>query len=371
MSQMNVDRRGFLKKASALTASAAAVFGFEERQLLAYQEGRGQAPIPAGPQDGTPGASFMQGGRGPAQAPAPMTSPGPMPKVKLAPGLEVSRLIAGHNLVVFQAHSRDLIYVSALLKAYFTPAKIEETYQKYEEVGINASWMRVADDMLTTAAAHNKRGGKIQWIAQLVINEKDFKHDIDVAMEKVGPKGAYIRGLEGDSLWQAGKMDVIAKAIDYAKSTYKIPVGLATHSIEPHIAAEKMGGLNADFYVKTFNSGSYWSAGAPLTPDPNWKPTAKETVPAEYAAHGSDSIWETTPKGSTQFFKGVKKPMVGYKVLAAGAIRPRDGFKWAFDNGCDAITIGMYDFQVVEDAEITKTYFKDGLPKRDRPWINA
>ena len=43
---------------------------------------------------------------------------------------------------------------------------------------------------------------------------------------------------------------------------------------------------------------------------------------------------------------------MGYKVLAAGAIEPKDGFKWAFENGADFICVGMFDFQIVNDVNI-------------------
>ena len=54
------------------------------------------------------------------------------------------------------------------------------------------------------------------------------------------------------------------------------------------------------------------------------------------------------------------------KVLAAGAINPKEGFKYAFDNGADFICVGMYDFQIVEDVNIAL----DSLSKvnRIRPW---
>jgi hypothetical protein len=42
--------------------------------------------------------------------------------------------------------------------------------------------------------------------------------------------------------------------------------------------------------------------------------------------------------------------MMGFKVLAAGAIDPKDGFRWAFKNGADFICVGMFDFQIVDDV---------------------
>ncbi len=38
---------------------------------------------------------------------------------------------------------------------------------------------------------------------------------------------------------------------------------------------------------------------------------------------------------------------MGFKVLAAGVIQSRDGFKWTLHSGADFICAGMFDFQVV------------------------
>ena len=59
-------------------------------------------------------------------------------------------------------------------------------------------------------------------------------------------------------------------------------------------------------------------------------------------------------------------PVMGFKVLAAGAIEPQDGFKWAYDNGADFICVGMFDFQVVSNVNIAIDCLK--TTKRTRPW---
>jgi hypothetical protein len=49
------------------------------------------------------------------------------------------------------------------------------------------------------------------------------------------------------------------------------------------------------------------------------------------------------------------------------AIRPEDGFRYAFRGGADFICAGMFDFQVAEDVAIAKAVLA-GLSGRDRPW---
>ena len=60
-------------------------------------------------------------------------------------------------------------------------------------------------------------------------------------------------------------------------------------------------------------------------------------------------------------------PVMGFKVLAAGAIQPEDGFNWAIKNGADFICVGMFDFQVVNDVNITIDTLNN-LQGRTRKW---
>ena len=65
--------------------------------------------------------------------------------------------------------------------------------------------------------------------------------------------------------------------------------------------------------------------------------------------------------------KDVPQPWIAFKVLGAGAIHPRNGFKYAFRGGADFICVGMYDFQIVEDANIVRGVLADKSP-RPRRW---
>jgi hypothetical protein len=59
---------------------------------------------------------------------------------------------------------------------------------------------------------------------------------------------------------------------------------------------------------------------------------------------------------------------MGFKVLAAGSIAPEDGFRWAFENGADFICVGMFDFQIVNDVNITVDIL-NSLNNRHRQWF--
>ena len=58
---------------------------------------------------------------------------------------------------------------------------------------------------------------------------------------------------------------------------------------------------------------------------------------------------------------------IAFKTLAAGAIHPEVGFRYAFENGADFVCVGMYDFQVVDDVNIAIDVLSGDL-ERKRPW---
>jgi len=54
--------------------------------------------------------------------------------------------------------------------------------------------------------------------------------------------------------------------------------------------------------------------------------------------------------------------------MAAGAIHPKDAFRYAYESGADVVCAGMYDLQMVEDVNIARAALGTGLPERRRPW---
>jgi hypothetical protein len=63
------------------------------------------------------------------------------------------------------------------------------------------------------------------------------------------------------------------------------------------------------------------------------------------------------------------EPWIAFKVMAAGAIHPKDAFRYAYESGADFVCAGMYDFQMVEDVNIAVAALGSGLPQRQRQWM--
>lgn len=283
---------------------------------------------------------------------------GEMPMGVLAKGKPpVSRLIMGTNHLSGNAHARDLVYVSSLFKAYNTEKKIIETYMLAEQAGINLFFS-------TPLLQQYKKmfGGNFQTWLNVAPTQKDIYSKVDKAIDQ-GVDYIFIQGAACDRRVHAGEIDVVAKCVDYIKQQ-GYPAGLGAHTIQAMIACEEAG-IDPDFYYKTMHHDNYWSAH----PKENRKPFLWSSNISEDHNEFHDNMWCLFPEKTLNFIQKAQKPVVGFKVLAGGAIHPKDGFQWAFDNGADFIEVGMFDFQIVENVIQTIQSVKT-TQNRKRPWYS-
>jgi hypothetical protein len=257
------------------------------------------------------------------------------------------------------AHSRDLIYVSSLFKAYNTEKKIFETLDLAEKAGINT--MNITFSQFPVINKYKRiYNSSLQTISQVHPTKEKNYDDINIAIDS-GVDLVQIQGNCVDWRVQAGELDVLANAIEYIhKQGY--PAGLGAHSVQALIECDKAG-IEADFYMKTLHHDQYWAAH----PKKNRIPFSVDREKSADHDNFHDNMFCLFPDETIEFIKSKNIPVIAFKVLAGGAIHPKDGFKFAFENGADFVCVGMFDYQVVDDVNFALETLNT-LAHRERAW---
>lgn len=254
--------------------------------------------------------------------------------------VRLSRVILGGNLIAGWAHARDLVYVSRLVKAYHHRGKIFQTLRLAEACGVNTI---LTNPMLCPVIQDYWRatGGKIQFISDC--DGSDLPEMIRRSIDG-GACACYVQGGAADDMVLRRQFDRIARALELIRAN-GIPAGIGGHKLATIRGCVEQGIL-PDFWMKTLHTHNYWS----VTPTPEY-----------------DNVWCTEPEETIAFMRDRPEPWIAFKTLAAGAILPGEGFRYAFEGGADFICAGMYDFQMVEDVNLAIEILSDRLA-RQRKW---
>jgi len=260
------------------------------------------------------------------------------PKVKIG-DMRISRIILGGNLFGGWAHARDLLYVSDLVTAYNTPDKIQATFQLAQACGVNAFLSHYSHFKMINR--YWESGGDMHFFGDCRSPE-----ETKISMDQ-GASACYINGEKTDALVAQERFDVLEAHLDQVRKE-KITAGLGAHRL---ITVQKVmeRGIVPDFWMKTFHHTNYWSAQQPRE---------------------HDNIFCREPDETREYMKSIDIPWIAFKTLAAGAIRPPEGFRFAFEGGADVICVGMYDWQVVDDVNVAVSVLNDKDSfQRERRWI--
>jgi len=261
-------------------------------------------------------------------------------------GLTISRMILGGNQFTYVTHARDLRYVSNLAARYNTPQKVHETMRLAEENGIDTVCIHAGPGVVDSIAEYKKRGGTIKSIvcptAPIKDDLADFTDSCRLCID-AGIEALYLWGVFGDQL--VDNPEMLKRAVNTMRS-FGVPVGVAAHNIRVVEVCEREKVKN-DFYLKTFHHRNYPSANL-----------------------NHDSSWCDDPEKHIAVFSKVEKPWIAYKVMAAGAIPPRNALEYSFTNGADFVVFGMFDYEIDEDTRLlNEVLAQDNVKNRARKWF--
>ena len=269
--------------------------------------------------------------------------------------MESARLILGGNLLSGYVHSRDLIYVSSLVLNYHQKDRIFRTLMLAEQSGVDTLLSNPV--VMPLMEEYWKEGyGKIQFISDMAgLDYSDWKNgpramdwqqyqDLVKGAIDSGATAGYVQGETADFYIEHDQPERLVKIMDIMREN-GLPVGIGAHKIQTIRRCVELG-LETDFWMKTLHTHDYWSAK-----HPTWH----------------DNMYCFDPAETIRFMENLEEPWIAFKTLAAGAIRPEEAFRYAFRSGADFICVGMYDFQIIDDVNITLSALEQ-TGDRTRPW---
>ncbi|MFN4226770.1 MAG: hypothetical protein ACK4F0_01330 [Candidatus Ratteibacteria bacterium] len=253
-------------------------------------------------------------------------------------GIKISRFILGGN--PFSGFSHQNREMDIKMKKYFTTERIKKTLKSAEKNGINTFIGRADNFILRVLLEYKEEGGKIQWIAQTCPEIKTQELSIDMAMSGE-PVGCYIHGGYADYLFLNNKIDLIIPLVERIKS-YGILSGIAGHIPEVFLWAEE--NIDVDFYMCSY-----------------YNPISRKERP-ERGFSDKERFSDTDRDKMVEVIKKVKKPVIHYKIFAAGRKKPEEAITFLSKNARenDMVCIGIYDEKkkgmIEENIELMKKF---------------
>ncbi|NLF29669.1 MAG: hypothetical protein GX591_02135 [Planctomycetes bacterium] len=232
--------------------------------------------------------------------------------------LEVSRLILGGN--PFSGFSHQSPEDDRRMRRYYTVARIKETLRHAESLGITTLISRADNHIVRLLEEYWDEGGTLRWIAQTCPERGNEPPQVGSAIA-AGAKGVFVHGGTMDYLLAQHRMEAVRMAIDQARGA-GLAVGVAGHT--PAVFQWAEANLDLDFYMCSY-----------------YNPTSR----AQHADHVHGAVERFHPDDRSAMAATIatlKRPVIHYKVLAAGRNDPADAlaFVRAHWRDGDAVCIG-------------------------------
>ena len=254
----------------------------------------------------------------------------------------MTRLIAGYNPVGGYGHSVPKL--NAIMKDWFTPQRTLEFIQRCEAAGINTWQASVDPKAFGALRAAWDRGSKMQWLC--LTGELDpvrWKEVIDLK-----PIAVVHHGEVTDRLFRSGEQSRIRDFLNRAHDS-GVLAGISSHS-PGNIARCEDAGWEQDFYMTCFYN---------IRRDPEEVKTGLGDLPVDELYLAGD------PARMVKVIRDVKRPCLGFKILAAGRLAGNRAsveraFQFAFANikPTDGVIVGMFPIltdEIGENAGIARS----------------
>ena len=234
--------------------------------------------------------------------------------------VKLSRLILGSN--PFSGFSHQGTERDSAMRHYYTTARIKETLRAAEALGINTVLGRTDHHVIRVLMEYWDEGGKIQWFGQTCPEVGSHDACIDRAAQN-GAKACHLHGGVMDHQVAQGKLDDLAPAIERIRRCGML-AGIAGHN--PQVFEWAEANLDVDYYMC-----SYYNS-------------AHRDTRAEHVSGTAEWFLEEDRQAMTALIRRLSRPVIHYKILAAGRNDPAVAVRFAAQHmrATDAVCIGVF-----------------------------
>lgn len=234
--------------------------------------------------------------------------------------VKVSRLILGSN--PFSGFSHQSPEMDWAMRHYFTTTRIKNTLREAEALGVNTVLARTDYHVMRMLMEFRDEGGGLQWFAQTCPEVGSHEACIQRA-HAYHAVACHLHGGVMDNAFAQGKLDDVQPALDLIREKGML-AGIAAHN--SHVIEWAEEHLDLDYYLCCY-----------------YNPERRD----ENAAHNPNAVeqyLEEDRKAMTDLIQQLSKPVVHYKILAAGRNEPKAAFAFAASKmrANDAVCVGIY-----------------------------
>lgn len=234
--------------------------------------------------------------------------------------LKVSRFILGSN--PFSGFSHQDPGTDWAMRHWFTTSKIKETLHEAESLGVNTLIARTDYHVMRMLMEYRDEGGALQWFAQTCPEVGSHEACI-LRAASYGAKAVHLHGGVMDHRFAQGDLDDVQPALDLIRQKGML-AGIAAHNFRVIEWAEE--NLDLDYYLCCY-----------------YNPERRDKRPA-HDPNAQEVYLEEDRQAMTDLIQKLSRPVVHYKIMAAGRNDPKTAFAFAASKmrANDAVCVGIY-----------------------------